>query len=105
MLEVERLAIAIGNWHILFAIGKIKAVWWNWKANKDEGFDYVVCFLSFPYFFFRLRRTGLDKKSNKKVKDKRMLPESSSGQAARLSGQRTGEFVNVGLFSVGKGMV
>jgi hypothetical protein len=38
----------------------------------------------------------LNKKSNKKVKDKRML--------RRLSGQRTGEFVNVGLFYVGKGM-
>ena len=85
MLEVERLAIAIGNWHILFAIGKIKAVWWHWKANKDEGFDYVVCFLSLLFF--------LDKKSNKKVKDKRML--------RRLSGQRTGEFVFVRLFSVG----
>jgi hypothetical protein len=95
VLEVERLAIAIGNWHILFAIGKIKAVWWNWKANKDEGL--TTLFVFFPYFFFRLRRTGLDKKSNKKVKDKRML--------RRLSGQRTGEFVNVGLFSVGKGMV
>ena len=95
MLEVERLAIAIGNWHILFAIGKIKAVWWNWKANKDEGL--TMLFVFFPYFFFRLRRTGLDKKSNKKVKDKRML--------RRLSGQRTVEALTMRLFIVGKGIV
>ncbi len=34
-----------------------------------------------------------------------MLPESSSGQAAFFPGQRTGEFVNVGFFCVGEGMV
>jgi len=48
-----------------------------------------VFFLSLLFF--------LDKKSNKKVMDKRML--------RRLSGQRTGEFVTVRFISIGKGIV
>jgi len=60
------------------------------KANKDEGFDYVVCFLSLLFF--------LDKKSNKKVK-------ANPNGSARFAGQRTRESVIVMFFIVGKGIV
>ena len=56
------------------------------QAN-NEGFvlaDQALDKRSFLYLLF-----GFGPKSNKKVKDKWMLPETRSGQARHLSGQRT----------------